>query len=123
MAQIAILNRVNISEHDGLECCKCSILPTHFVFLTTSEGSQDVRHVVNVKFAFLSKLISASFDSPEDILVLASAQDVKGLGKPRQLLWISLLSSFAKVVLVVGYELLDRFLIVPPVGACVLGPA
>ena len=77
-------------------------MAAHLVFLTTREGSQDVRHVVNVKFAFLSKLISTTFNSPEDILVLAGAQDVKGLCKPSQLLRISLLSSFAKIVLIVG---------------------
>jgi len=68
----------------------------------------------------VSKLIRAPLNPPEHIFKLLGLQDVQCLSKPRQLLWIGLLSSFTQVMLIVRYEFFNFVLGVSLVLAIVL---
>ena len=55
----------------------------------------------------MSELVSASLNSPEDILVLKSPQDVESLCQSCQLFWVALLTSFTEIMLIMRHKLFN----------------
>ena len=54
MSQVSIRDLVHILHDDPLTSYKCPVLTAHFVPLSTTQGSQDICHIVGIKLTFMS---------------------------------------------------------------------
>ena len=71
----------------------------------------------------MCKLVSPTFDSPENVLKFARLHYIQSLRKSGQLIRVSLLSRFAQVVFVISHKLFNFFPGVAAVHAVVLRTA
>ena len=88
------------------------VYAAHSVLLTSRKGSQNVCHVVAVKFSLICQLVGPPFHTPEYVLIIGCLRNVQSLGNARELFWIGIFCNFAQVMLIMGQQFFNLLLVV-----------